>query len=268
MDAEYINVLHHVELEILKDFDEYCKEHDIKYSLYAGTMLGAVRHKGFIPWDDDIDVCMTRCEYRKFQDSLSSCQMEGYYFENYETDQLCGTCHGKLRKLNTLFLQEGDIDSAGHHEIWLDVFPLDKMPLGSGKKKVRKFGRQLILLTRANVDRTTDSTVVKLARNLVRVIPKPFRSRLLRSRTRYLEEQCRSLRDGYVWVSMSTLTNIDTILFPKSTCESYTKLTFESKSFMSFKDYPELLSIIYGDYMELPPLEERTCRHKPVKVTV
>ena len=94
MDSELLKKLQETELEILIDIDDFCRKNNIKYSVYAGTLLGAVRHNGFIPWDDDIDIAMTRNEYRKFCNLFAEKPMNGYYFENYENDNYCGTCHG------------------------------------------------------------------------------------------------------------------------------------------------------------------------------
>ena len=81
MENNILKQLQKVELEILKDFHDFCIKNNIKYSLYAGTALGAVRHKGFIPWDDDVDVVMTPENYSKFVKCWYDNPINGYYFQ-------------------------------------------------------------------------------------------------------------------------------------------------------------------------------------------
>lgn len=268
MEIELLRKLQDVELSTLVAIDDFCRKYEIKYSLYAGTMLGAIRHSGFIPWDDDVDIAMTRPEYAKFCEAIRTHPLEGHFFESYETDRNCGICHGKVRRLNTLFLQHGDIESVGHHEVWVDIFPLDKIPIGRGAGKVKRIGMRAVLLARANVVRLTDNRGLKALRVVLRMIPEDLRRRLLISGTKTLEDNSKRIEDEYEWVSMSTLGNINSVRFPKSVCESYKEVPFQDHSFMSFRDTDKMLTILYGDYMKLPPLEERVCRHNPVKLVV
>ena len=268
MEDNLIKQLQTVELNILCSLDCFCRENDIKYSLYAGTMLGAVRHKGFIPWDDDVDIAMTRNEYTRFCKCIMEKPMDGYVFENYETDNRCGTCHGKLRKLNSYFLQEGEIEGTGHHEIWVDIFPLDKYPYDKKGKKVKSVGRMNVFLTRANVKQTTDSFVKRIIRNIIKIIPSKIRQQILIRNTRYLIRNTLETNGDYCWLSMSTLENIDKYEFSKGICEEYDLLEFEGYMFSAFKKSKEMLTHIYGDYMKLPPVEQRVCSHKPVKVVL
>ena len=154
MDNDTLNKLQQTELTILRDIDYYCRENGIQYSLYAGTALGAVRHKGFIPWDDDVDIIMTRSEYSKFCDTWEHNPIPGYFFQNYLNDRWCGNSHGKIRKDNTIFLSVADVEEQGHHGIWIDIFPVDKLPIDDRrqKKHILNIGKIIILLTRANID--------------------------------------------------------------------------------------------------------------------
>lgn len=266
MELEVLKQLQNAEFEILLALDDFCRLNDIEYSLYAGTMLGAVRHHGFIPWDDDIDVAMTREEYSKFCRTILEKPMDGFFFENYETNTNCGTCHGKLRKLGTIFLQKGEIEGKGHHELWVDIFPLDKYALNKDGEKARWIGRQNVFLTRANVGNVMDSRKKRIVRFLIRLIPVWFRHRVLIYNTRWLEKNSIATNDNYYWMSMSTLENIDRYRFPQDICEEYDNLEFNGHQFRIFKKYKEMLSHLYGDYMILPPVEERVCSHNPIKI--
>ena len=93
------------QLEILKVFDDFCRKHDLKYSLYAGSLLGAVRHKGFIPWDDDLDVCMSRIEYDRFLSLWEMQPVDGYVLQNKDNSIYFDQSFSKLRKDHTTFLE-------------------------------------------------------------------------------------------------------------------------------------------------------------------
>lgn len=267
MDNSTLKQLQTVELSILEAFDDFCRKWNIKYSIYAGTMLGAIRHKGFIPWDDDVDVAMTRGEYTKFCDCIRKYPVEGYVFSNYETTAHSPICHGKFGKKGTLFLQQGDVEGLGHHEIWVDIFPLDKVPLKSDRNgQTIKIGRELVFLTRADDFRTNDTLKKKLIRRVITLIPKKVRrNRMFRDAER-LRELDKTITSDYEWASMSTLRNIQAMRFPREMVENYSDIIFEGKRFMSFADCDGMLKIIYDDYMKLPPAEEQICKHNPVKI--
>lgn len=110
MDTLILRNMQNEELEIMRVIDQFCREHGISYSLYAGTAIGAVRHHGFIPWDDDIDICMTRAELNRFRKCWNQHPVEGYYFENCLDDRYCGIAHTKVHKEDTLFLSEGKMN--------------------------------------------------------------------------------------------------------------------------------------------------------------
>ncbi len=265
MDKDTLEKLQKTELEILKEIDAYCRKWDIKYSIYAGTMLGAVRHGGFIPWDDDVDIAMTRNEYTKFCETIKSHPMEGYSFSNFENDRYIQACHGKVGKKGTLFIQEGDIENVGNHEVWVDIFPLDKVSFDKEKaQRSQKIARELVYLTRANGKRTNDPLNKKLFRLVVGFIPRRYER--MKKDADKLRLYDRQITDNYEWSSMSTLENIQKIRFQRKMLEEYGELVFCGYKFMSFSDYDGMLTSLYGDYMKLPPESDRICKHSPVKI--
>lgn len=124
-----------VELNLLDQFDKLCREHNLRYFVDYGTLLGAVRHQGFIPWDDDIDVVMFRDDYEKLKiiamDSVSS----PYFYQNSYTDIMIWA-FSKLRDSRTSAIEFPDFPPEFHQGIFMDIFPLDDAPDGVGMKPV------------------------------------------------------------------------------------------------------------------------------------
>ena len=123
MSSYNIKDLQNVELEILLEVDRICKKHGVKYFLVSGTLLGAVRHKGFIPWDDDIDICMPVSDYRKFCKIAQEELGENFFFQSYETD-FYDRWFAKIRKNNTTCIEKVYENSRLHQGVWIDIFPL------------------------------------------------------------------------------------------------------------------------------------------------
>lgn len=266
MDEITLKNLQQVEFEMLCDIDKYCRKYRIKYSLYAGTMLGAVRHEGFIPWDDDVDICMTRKEYTRFTHIIKKYPMEGYYFQDFETDNNCMMNHGKVRKNGTILLSEGENKENGHHGIWIDIFPLDK--ISNNKVKVFKttvFGKIIVLLTRANQLLVSNDIKKVVVNRLIRLIPGFCRHKILLFCARRIRIYDKRIVDDFTWTSMSALENFN-LRFPREMVCKYTLIKFNGKSFICFKNYKEMLRILYGDYMLLPPKSERVCKHNPIEI--
>ena len=250
------------ELNIMIVIDEFCKKNNIKYSLFAGTALGAVRHHGFIPWDDDIDICMTRSELNRFRKCWKKEPILGYYFENCLDSLYCGTAHAKIRKDNTIFLSEGEDESKGHHGIWIDIFPLDKV-------KCRKISYMhaliLNMMTRANINMTNDSFSKKIIRKILQLVPYPVRKKIIEYEWVRFSKQEEKITEGYIWQSLTAICDLK-VLLPESLTKEYMNIEFEGHCFQIFNEYNTMLKCMYGDYMKLPPVEQRTYTHKPIKM--
>lgn len=117
-----------VELDLLYEFSRICEKHQLKWFAHAGTMLGAIRHKGFIPWDDDIDVVMPRIDYEKLCGIAEKELSYPYFLQNEDSDPLFGKLFSKLINLQTTCIEYSDKDSPSKHCIFIDVFPYDHIP--------------------------------------------------------------------------------------------------------------------------------------------
>lgn len=139
MTNDYGNLeLHTVLLSAMKDIDEICRENGLRYYLHAGTLLGALNHKGFIPWDDDVDISMMRDDYEKFLHIIEKNYSDYYFADNLYTDESYKNNRTVLRVLGTSIIHKhGDFNSK-HNEIGLDIVPLDVAPDSKFKRKIQQ----------------------------------------------------------------------------------------------------------------------------------
>ena len=120
--------LQKIELELLIEFDRICNKHNLKYVLVGGTLIGAIRHKGFIPWDDDIDISMPRNDYNKFIEiQKKELNHNKYYFQSMETNKNFGLPFGKLRRKDSIYCESTCPIARNEQGIWIDIFPIDKI---------------------------------------------------------------------------------------------------------------------------------------------
>lgn len=262
MDDIILRRLQLTMLEILKVFDAFCRENCLKYSLYGGTLLGAVRHEGFIPWDDDIDVCMSRADYDEFLKLWEKSHPEGYVLQNKENSVYYDQSFSKIRKDHTTFLQD-EREIGNHHTgIFLDVFPIDRIPNGFIKRTVFKFNCMMyLLLTREFVPPKSSFPVRFVSSLVLAFIPKSKRTKTRRKLLSKITMHNGTLE--YETVSIETMRTINSP-FSSKMLDSYTQCIFEGESFMCFSDWNGYLRIEFGNYMVLPPKEERIWRHHPL----
>lgn len=252
------------QLEILKVIDKVCRANDIPYSLYAGTLLGAVRHKGFIPWDDDLDICMSRENYNLFIQVWDQEKPAGYLLQNKGNAPAFPQSFTKIRKDHTTFLQNQQEKGAYHTGIFVDVFPIDRIPNGTLRQMLFRFRcMRYQLYTREFVPPKGNFLVKCVSALFLAVTPPARRMRtrenLLSKITRYSDNTQLSA------IAIETAGTLRT-LYPSDMLENYTELPFEDGLFMCFRDWDEHLRRKFGDYMQLPPESERTWRHHPLVI--
>ena len=249
-------------LEMLKLVDKICRENDIKYSLCSGTLLGAVRHKGFIPWDDDLDIRMTRDNYDKFLAVWEKLRPEGYELQNKENTPRFPQSFTKIRKNNTAFVQHEWEKGLYHTGIFIDVFPLDRIPKGKISKNLFLYrSYKYLMYTRENLY-SEENRKIKLAMSLIMKLTS--HKHRMRYRSKYIAwikkfEEDNSLK--CIGIEMPSMLKIE---FPSNIADEYVDLEFEGQRFMCFKKWHEFLSTMFGDYMKLPPEEERSWQHHPL----
>ena len=129
LEGKLLRQLQMTELEMLIEVDRICRKYDIRYSLDGGTLLGAIRHNGFIPWDDDADVVMLRSEYDKFYKAcLKELDTEKFFLQEYRTDSQYRWGYSKMRRNGTVFLREGQEHVKCNQSVFIDIFIYDNVP--------------------------------------------------------------------------------------------------------------------------------------------
>ncbi len=253
-----MKLLKEEQLEILTLFDEYCKKNQIQYYLAYGTLLGAVRHKGYIPWDDDIDVMMFRKDYDFLVDH--NIIAEGIQFTSLENDPKFPYPFAKIINTKTILREKADFNYPDFG-INIDVFPLDYFPneYSKRKRKLRRIKRLKFICDIKAISYSKDRSLFKniivniLKWMLVFVPRQTIMKKIVKlSRKDKLSNYCGINVWGYG----------EKEVFKCSTFDGTTTLEFEGKQYQSPEKYHEILTQLYGDYMTLPPEEKRVSHHE------
>ncbi len=252
------------QLEILKVIDRICRENGISYSLYAGTLLGAVRHQGFIPWDDDLDICMSRANYNRFLEIWEQVKPEGYLLQNKENSPDFSQSFSKIRKLHTTYQMQVDLGKSYYQGVFVDIFPIDRFPEGKGKQLRFRLACMLYqLYTREFVPPKGNPCVKLVSQAILKLTPAKKRAgcreALLKRITQYSDDR------NLPAIAIETMGTLRTV-YPADMLDQYTELPFEGSQFQCFACWDEHLRRKFGNYMQLPPEEERTWRHPPLQM--
>lgn len=261
MDPKDARTMQLLQLDMLVEFDRVCRKHDIRYCIVAGTMLGAVRHRGFIPWDDDADVAMLREDYEKFKLVADELDPEICFFQDHSTDPEYLWGYGKLRRTGTSFIRAGQEHLKGKSGVFVDVFPQDDIPVcvaGMTLHNFYCFCLRKILWSR--VGKVSDRGFMKAWYSLISHIPVDW----VYARVKKMSDKSRNDSPNRV---RTLLFPSYGRLFPKPAAIRYgilkewllerAEYEFEGHMLFGTKDYDAILTYRYGDYMTLPPEEER-----------
>ena len=254
--------LQKIEFDILCEFDEFCQKHGLKYSLAFGSLIGAARHKGFIPWDDDIDVYMMREEYEKFVELIE----KGEKFQKNYIDVLLpgdGRSFYPIIKLidSRTLLFEKNVSKKNKLGVWLDVFPIDYVcddykEACDIEKKYMKYAHDYMVYFMRYEEKSLKSFLKNLYVVGANFLTK-YRCRNLRRKLmEYNGVDKKKYCGNVIW--STSIKNI----YKSEWLQEYSWILFEGKKFMCFSRYQELLKYRYGDYMSLPPEDQRVS-HDP-----
>lgn len=257
-----INELQKIQLSMLKDFDAVCQKHRISYQLFSGTALGAVRHKGFIPWDDDIDVVMLREDYERFFDSASKELDSNKYYVQREFSEHWPMFFSKLRLNGTTYIEKyHSHDARIHQGIYIDIFPCDNLSDSRLMQKLQYIASKIViaksLYTRGY---ETNSTVKKCFMQFCRILPtEPFKRLCIR------RNDSSSLK---VHTFFGSGKKFERSIYLREWFEQSVKMRFEDSEFPVSAHYDEMLRVMYGDYMIMPTLEQRVCKRHAAIVDI
>lgn len=257
-----INELQKIQLSMLKDFDAVCQRHRISYQLFSGTALGAVRHKGFIPWDDDIDVVMLREDYERFFDSASKELDSNKYYVQREFSEHWPMFFSKLRLNGTTYIEKyHSHDARIHQGIYIDIFPCDNLSDSRLMQKLQYFASKIVIAKSLYArGYETNSTVKKCFMQFCRILPtEPFKRLCIR-------------RNDSSSLKVHTLfgggKKFERSIFFREWFEQSVKMRFEDSEFPVSAHYDEMLRVMYGDYMIMPTLEQRVCKRHAAIVDI
>lgn len=242
-------------LEMMQKFDSICEQYNLKYSLAYGSMLGAVRHKGFIPWDDDIDVLMPRKDYEK----LLSLKYEDdtFIIKSYRYSENYYYIFAKMMNKKTYIKEanRGETDSG----LFIDIQPVDYVDEGD---KNFKLSVKKAMRTRNLIDHLGGNTSREESRNFIAYVLKnvghllldPFRKTILS----HIDNKY--IKDNGAYCA-NFIYDPTTAPHRANLWDEITDYPFENITVKGFKNYDEYLSKKYGDYMKLPPVEEQKSLH-------
>lgn len=249
-----IDEIHQLLLQIMDSIHEYCTTNGIRYSLGGGTLLGAIRHNGFIPWDDDVDIMMPRPDYERFLQGFPN-KYPHYVLQHWRNTKDYPWYFAQVYDDRTILKAE---DFSGG--IYVDVFPIDGLPPVKEQKKYWR--RYLIRYLLTNI-RIIDFKRLSLKCKMFAVITSPIRAIVPK---RKLREICESFLLKYDFEN-SECTGCAIGRYGmaeymgRNTFKQYVDMEFEGHTFKGIVDYDEYLTLHYGNYMQLPPFEKRKSHH-------
>lgn len=248
--------LKQIQIGLINEFDKICRENNLKYSAGGGTLLGAVRHKGFIPWDDDIDIVMLRDDYEK----LLSLKFEN---DNYavKSHRYCKDYYYPFAKMidkRTVLLEKNRPENT--MGVYIDIFPLDYVKENDNKfqkdmKKELKMKKFLDHLT-SDPKYNYSNNIKFVFKRLAHLLFDPFRRTILDSVDKKHIQDNGKYCINFVYNFRGAKQLVESKIW-----DELEYIDFENTKILCFKDYDAFLSALYDDYMKLPPKEKQIAHH-------
>ena len=264
-----LNTLQKKEIDILQAVHDACEKLGVEYVIMHGTLIGAVRHHGFIPWDDDIDICMTQDNYDRFIQEGNNVLPDNLRIQHISTEEECPNLFAKVRDKNTTFLHHEHIDLNINQGVFIDVFPVGKIKKGTLNITIEHYKRKFFNIINecydlayiAEIKRPVSKVIGKFIHY---VIVKGFMKRVNR-KDFILREEDRRRKLHYSGDDLTYISIYKKIVGPFSLFTRRKLYEYDGHKFYGPEDYDSLLSLLYGDYMTIPPKEKQIV-HKPLFV--
>lgn len=249
-----------IQMDILSYTDNFCRDNNIQYSISGGTLIGAVRHGGYIPWDDDIDIMMTRENFQKFESLFPKIADKQYRLFSNNIDKYFCQPYLNVADMSTSYDMPGYPKSMG---VNIDIFPFDYISEDE-KERQLLFAKVQSLRNRFNIKGLRWRKGRALSKNIFMVLGK---CALLFTSRKSLSKQIETLalnagpvesnlRACIVWGYGAKE------VIPASLFDEYINIAFEDRTYMAIKDYKVYLTHLFGDFMQLPPVEKQVSHHE------
>ncbi len=265
------DALRRAQLDLLAEFDRVCAAHGLEFFALYGTLLGAVRHGGFIPWDDDLDVGMLRPDYDRLTELVDAGFGGEFFFQTVDSDPHYGCMFAKLRRNDTRCVDRISFGSPQHGGVFVDVFPLDVKATtrwGRREQKIMRYvGFRLLYLKAGYLFMRGTSVSARIVQTIARVgirlMPRRLVIALTERHTRLGRTDGSAPRE-YVSLFGAYVYERDTV--DAAWIHPIGRLPFEDMTIPAFADADAYLTQIYGDYMTPPPAEQQAGHHEIVEL--
>ncbi len=262
MQQDTLNEIHKIQLDMLRELHHFCKTQDIRYTVLCGSLLGAIRHKGFIPWDDDVDIALVREDYEKLISMLQEHPIPGCHVQEHRTDEHYYQPYAKLIKDGTTFIEGYRKDCKALSGIFIDIFPLDHIPKpGDGMTQFRRTIARMITFAvwqkeNCHMHREGGKKLINVVAALISILPKKLLIGL---------QQHLVVRNNTNWEYVASMfsSNYETnrLYFEVKDFDSLIEIPFESILVNAPRNWEENLKRLYKNYMQLPPENKRNSGH-------
>lgn len=266
---EILRKLQLTQIEILDEIVRVCDSLGLTYYLAYGTLLGAIRHKGFIPWDDDLDIWMNRKDYQIFAQYAASVMDVGFEFVDVKSCKQYGLPFGKVIKKGTIY-KERNAPVNMRNGIFVDIFPLDD--IGNDSKTIRKYSKRLYLCKRLLLAKTKYNVGGGLLKRAIYAILRALSVFISKNRLVQIIDKCIAkfgeASDKTLMVCPAGVDiNTDSKKYEAAWFGAGKAIEFEGKKYNAPLRDDLVLSMDYGDYMQLPPEEKQYGHHEVIELS-
>lgn len=255
ISADELKQIQQIQLELICEVDRICKKHNICFNMVGGTMLGAIRHKGYIPWDDDADIGFLRSEYEKFREVCKiELDPEKYYMQDLRDTKGYRWGYGKLRRKGTQFIRLGQEFMPYEQGICIDLMPFDNIPDAYISRKIHKFQCFIFRKVFWSVvgSRNEKKKGIRVLYKILSKIPERF---IIDRYQKFIDKNSKKETKQVRILTFPTPKRIDG--YKREWYEDLRDYKFEDYELPGAKDYDGYLQVKYKSYMELPPIEKR-----------